>query len=79
MEKELKLNDEQLRLLRSKLDVVSKLYGEVGMLETRKHEVLHDLSSAKERLRDYQEDLRKEYGDISINIDDGTYTTNNEE
>jgi len=69
-----KLTDEQFRLLRSKLQTLTTIQAEIGMLETRKHELLHDAANAKERLKDYQSELQKEYGDISVNMEDGTFT-----
>jgi len=69
-----KLTDEQFRLLKSKLQGLTTIQAEIGMLETRKHELLHDAANAKERLKDYQSELQKEYGDISVNMEDGTFT-----
>ena len=68
-----KLTDEQLRILKSKLETLTRIHAEIGMLDTRKHELLHDAVSAKERLQDYQNELQKEYGNISVNIEDGTF------
>ena len=74
MEEQLKLTDEQLRILRSKLDTYTRAQLEIGALEAKKHELLHSAVSAKERLQDYQAELKNQYGDIYVNIDDGTYT-----
>jgi|SaaInl74LU_5_DNA_1037368.scaffolds.fasta_scaffold22924_1 hypothetical protein len=70
---ESKLTDEQLRILKSKLETLTRIHAEIGMLDARKHELLHDAVLAKERLQDYQNELQKEYGNISVNIDDGTF------
>lgn len=73
MENKEKLSDEQLRLLKSKLESLTRLHAEIGVLENRKHELLHDASVAKSKLQDYQDELQKEYGDISVNIEDGSF------
>lgn len=69
-----KLTDEQLRILKSKLETYTKTQLEIGALEAKKHELLHSAISAKERLQDYQAELKNQYGDIYVNIEDGTYT-----
>jgi len=68
------LTDEQLRILKSKLEVLTRIHAEVGLLESKKHELLHNAVAAKTKLQDYQKELQEEYGDVSINIDDGTFS-----
>jgi hypothetical protein len=74
-----KLTEEQLRLLRSKLETLTRINAEIGAIESRKHEVLHESVIAKGKLQDYQEELQKEYGNISVNVEDGTFTVQEEE
>lgn len=69
-----KLTEEQLRILKSKLESLTRIHAEIGMLDSKKHELLHDSVVAKTKLQDYQKELQEEYGDISINIEDGTFT-----
>lgn len=69
-----KLTEEQLRILKSKLESLTRIHAEIGMLDSKKHELLHDAVGAKTKLQDYQKELQEEYGDISINIEDGTFT-----
>ena len=45
---------------------------ELGMLETRKHAMLHNIGTLQEKLRSIQSDLEKDYGTFDINIQDGT-------
>jgi len=68
------LTDEQLRILKSKLEALTRIHAEVGLLESKKHELLHNAVAAKTKLQDYQKELQEEYGDVSINIDDGTFS-----
>lgn len=69
-----KLTDEQLRILKSKLEVLTRIHAEIGVVDSRKHELLHDAVAAKTKLQDYQKELQEEYGEISINIEDGTFS-----
>jgi len=69
-----KLTDEQLRILKSKLEALTRIHAEIGLLSSKKHELLHDAVGAKTKLQDYQKELQEEYGDISINVEDGTFT-----
>ena len=41
------------------------------MFETRKHRILHEISSVNEELTRIQGELEKEYGTFDININDG--------
>ena len=45
---------------------------EIGSLETRKHQMLHSISTIQESLVELQAKFEKEYGTIDINIQDGT-------
>jgi vacuolar-type H+-ATPase subunit D/Vma8 len=68
------LTEEQLRILKSKLEALTRIHAEIGLLDSKKHELLHDAVVAKTKLQDYQKELQEEYGDISINIEDGTFS-----
>ena len=45
----------------------------LGELEIEKHQVLHGASKIQEDLQKFQDGLREEYGDITININDGSF------
>jgi predicted nuclease with TOPRIM domain len=45
----------------------------LGELEIEKHQVLHGTSTLQAELQKYQEELRSIYGDITIDINDGSY------
>lgn len=68
------LTEEQLRILKSKLEALTRIHAEIGMLDSKKHELLHNAVAAKTKLQDYQKELQEEYGDVSINIEDGTFS-----
>ena len=45
---------------------------ELGQIETRKHAILHHVSSLQEGVGGIKEEFEKEYGTFDINIQDGT-------
>ena len=41
-------------------------------MEVRKHQLLHQVSTAQEDFGAFQKELEDEYGKVSINIEDGS-------
>jgi allophanate hydrolase subunit 1 len=67
-----KISDEQLKSVQNIVSAINKLHADIGKLEAQKHNVLHTLAQGNDRLNAVQEEMRKEYGDIDINIQTGT-------
>ena len=68
-----KIKDEQLKELQDLIGKINQGQIQIGQLETQKHTLLHQLSEIQQELQKFQESLEKEYGKISINIQDGSY------
>ena len=68
-----KIKDEQLKELQDLVGKINQGQIQIGQLETQKHILLHQLSEVQQELQKFQESLEKEYGKISINIQDGSY------
>ena len=66
-----KVTDEQLTQIQSAVSGVSNHQVEIGRMETRKHQLLHNLSQIQDQLTLLQEELQKEYNTIDINIETG--------
>ena len=66
-----KITEEQLTNVQTTINTLNSLQLEVGMFETRKHRILHEISSVNEELTRIQSELEKEYGTFDININDG--------
>jgi predicted transcriptional regulator len=66
-----KITEEQLTNVQTTINTLNRLQLEVGMFETRKHRILHEISSVNEELTRIQGELEKEYGTFDININDG--------
>ena len=67
-----KITDEQLKKVQEVVNSINRSQIELGQLETRKHELLHNVATIKDGLGLLQSELKKEYGTIDVNIQDGT-------
>ena len=66
-----KITDEQLKKVQETVNTINRAQIEIGGMELRKHEMLHQLASIKDKLASIQEELREEYGTIDVNIQTG--------
>ena len=46
---------------------------DVGILETQKHALLHELAGVNNEQEEYKKELEEKYGKININLEDGTF------
>ena len=75
MEKvENKITAEQLEKLNSVVNALNNGVMQLGAIEKQKHELLHQVAQVEGELRGFQKELEDEYGKISINTKDGSYT-----
>jgi FtsZ-binding cell division protein ZapB len=74
-----KISDEQLKKVQEVINNINKLQIEVGMLETKKHSMLHHVAGLQEQLTVIQVEFEKEYGTSDINIQDGTINYKDEQ
>jgi len=70
----LKIKESELKNLQELVSETNKQQLQLGQLETQKHAILHNLVETQKKFSELQVELEKEYGKVSINIDDGTYT-----
>ena len=66
-----KVTDEQLAKIQGSVSSINNHQMELGRMETRKHQLLHNLISIQDQLALLQEELQKEYNTIDINIETG--------
>jgi len=69
-----KIKEEDLKLIKEQQAQLAEMLHNVGVLETQKHELLHDISAANREIEDFKEILEKEYGRVNINLENGSYT-----
>ena len=67
-----RITDEELKKVQEAVNTMNRAQLEIGSMELRKHEMMHQLASVKDELSGLQDELQKEYGTIDVNIQDGT-------
>ena len=70
----MKIKEEQLKKIQEQQGKVSKILNEVGYLEANKHGLLHELAEINKEVEEFKEELEKEYGQVNISLEDGSYT-----
>jgi|TARA_Y100000289_G_C3790331_1_gene83714 hypothetical protein len=66
------ITEEQLKSIQSLVAPINQAQMDLGIIETRKHSIMHDILELQKTLRQKQVELEKEYGKVNINIQDGT-------
>ena len=62
----------ELKKLQEMVSGMNQLQATIGGYEAQKHEFLHQLAGAKNELTEYQKELTEAYGDVQIDLKDGT-------
>ena len=70
----MKIKEEELKLIQEQQKQLNELVSNIGLLESQKHGLLHEIAGVNKEIEDYKEILEAEYGTININLEDGTYT-----
>ena len=75
-----KITDEQLKIVQDTVNNINRSQLEIGSMEIKKHEVMHNIAGLRDSLTVLQSEFEKDYGTFDINIQDGTinYTENGE-
>jgi len=79
MSKVEKIKKEQLEEIQNLVKQINNGQIQIGQLETQKHMILHQVAEIQKVLKDFQDNLEKEYGKVNVNITDGTITPIEEE
>ena len=74
MEELTKITEEQLKGLQGSVNIMQAAAVRLGELELSKIGVIEQYNQHKELLAGIQIELEKEYGNVSININDGSIT-----
>ena len=67
-----KITDEQLKKVQDTINQINRAQLEVGSIELKKHELLHNIAGSRDQLTLLQKEFEKDYGTFDINIQDGT-------
>ena len=71
-EKATKITNDELNKVQSIINNINRAQLEIGSFETKKHNMLHHVSSLQAQLSKMQVEFKKNYGTDDINIQDGT-------
>ena len=66
-----KITDEQLEKVQTLINDINRSQMELGQMETKKHAILHHISSLQEAIGVVREEFEKDYGTSDVNIQDG--------
>ena len=67
-----KITDDQLEKVQNTVNSINRVQLEIGSLELRKHEMMHNIAGLRDELTLLQGEFEKDYGTFDINIQDGT-------
>ena len=67
-----KITDEQLKKVQNTVNNLNRSQLEIGSMEIKKHEMMHQIAGLRDGLTVLQGEFEKEYGTFDINIQDGT-------
>ena len=67
-----KITKEQLSKMQNVVRAINEGQQQLGMLESQKHALLHDVMQLQGVIGKIQQELKEEYGNVDINISDGT-------
>ena len=67
-----KITDEQLTKVQKTINGINRAQIELGQMEITKHEMMHNIAGLRDELAIMQNEFKKEYGTIDIDINDGT-------
>ena len=66
-----KITTEQLDKVQNTVNGINRAQLEIGSIELKKHEMMHQIAGLKDELTLLQGEFEKDYGTFDINIQDG--------
>jgi hypothetical protein len=68
-----KITKEELIKIQEQQVKLKDLLSNIGILESQKHGLLHEIAVLNKDIEEYKIELEKIYGQININLEDGFY------
>ena len=68
------ITEEQLKLLQEQQGKLNEMLRTIGVLETQKLNVSKEIEALSKEIDSTKKELEEEYGQININLQDGSYT-----
>jgi len=69
-----KIEENELSKVVEQQEKLNNMLIKMGVLETQKHSLLHQVATLNKEIDETKKDLEGKYGQININLEDGTYT-----
>ncbi len=70
----MKIKEEELSKIKEQQIKLQTVVNEIGLIESKKHQLLHLVGTINEEVEEFKKGLEKEYGSININLETGEYT-----
>ena len=70
------ITKEELQKLQNVVKIINEAQMQIGMLESQKHAMLHDITGAQQMVNSIRQELIEKYGDHDFNIMDGSIKYN---
>ena len=74
-----KIKEEELELIKEQQKSLRELTQNIGLIVTQKHAMLHEVAEVNKQIEEYKQILESDYGQVNINLLDGSYTSIEEE
>ena len=71
-----KITPEQLQNVQKVVDSINRAQFDIGMIEAKKHNLLHTVVENQQQLTVMQSEFKEQYGTYDINLQDGTIKYN---
>ena len=65
------ITEEQLKKVQDTVNTINRSQLEIGAMELKKHEMMHQIAGLRDELTVLQGEFEKDYGTFDINIQDG--------
>jgi len=69
-----KITEDQLEKVKDLNSKLNETVTRIGLLESNKHALLHEIAGVNKDLEEFKSELEKEYGSINIDMTTGEYT-----
>ena len=66
-----KITDEQLKKVQKTVNNINRSQLDIGSMELKKHELMHQIAGLKDELILLQAEFEKDYGTFDVDIQDG--------
>ena len=71
-----KITEKELAEVQMYVNALQQLQTQIGSHEMAKHEMMENVKAVRTKLTEVQKGLEEIYGDVSINLQDGTIAKN---